>query len=855
MEYGEKNTLYATSGQFTKLDGTTYVGPYHIMGQGIPMTEATHTPASVALIPMQQKQTKESNTLSTPDLNTTLNENETIYDLIPIVINKPPVIIRSVAEASIPPIKPYAAADASGDFMYQFDDGSVRVHKDTTIMLRAEAVQPNTLNVENGILEYKESTAELVYSWTFDGESVGGLDTDFFSGASRNISGNEIIITRIQPKYAGTYTCTVSNDIGSTDAGSMTLEVYNSSIDSFFYQNLIRNGNGADDTSGWESINEGFIASQLDNINTEIQKSIVVDPLNEPFGWTTEMFTPRPYQLNYGELRPESSPEAINNMVNTNLELSTYFTRIPYTYTVNGNIPIIRAYQDIDLSGELEAHIKGAIYGVEGLRGVLCAYIGNAIFNYQLTDEFVVISDRNDPSAYYLGAPRVSAENFSKAGPGYVAEKVTVTLQEYANNQPLQSNIISTDSSGIRTEKGILTISDPWTTRLPKYKGQVYYQGDRGLTVPDRPSLGDSRDAHLFVADELMPNLQDRYTFGQHAEFNKRIIERLDPRTNKIRITINIEAPDLGIMLRERGGFELPSVSNNLKLWETLPWMTTWPSRSFEAKNTDGFPNEDSAYSQLKNDIQIESTDIFQKIPQIGESRALVSGLTFALVPIYKNRTQITDNEINTIFAETENFTLDDSSPIVMNLPPYNALQELNEKQIQLAIGNEQSSVPAKYRLNEDKRVEDSRTFYPLDFGTVLTGPAQSVLNSFAVTQQLVETNKSITISATIVSYHNDGNNSLIEFAVYEFLPDGTIRTDLSSNGMIGDIVYPQGVNNSNKVTKKQNYTTNITKDILASDLVIGNYYQIAARADVNKTNHNHRLLANQSFMRVELGK
>ena len=49
MEYGERHTLYATSGQFTKLDGTSYIGPYHIMEQGLPMTEATHTPDSVVL--------------------------------------------------------------------------------------------------------------------------------------------------------------------------------------------------------------------------------------------------------------------------------------------------------------------------------------------------------------------------------------------------------------------------------------------------------------------------------------------------------------------------------------------------------------------------------------------------------------------------------------------------------------------------------------------------------------------------------------------------------------------------------------------------------------------------------------
>ncbi len=114
MEYGERHTLYATSGQFTKLDGTSYIGPYHIMEQGLPMTEATHTPDSVVLVPVQETQTRQTSSLATPDPNTTLDENATVYDLIPVIINKPPVVVRAVSEASTPPIKPYAAADASG---------------------------------------------------------------------------------------------------------------------------------------------------------------------------------------------------------------------------------------------------------------------------------------------------------------------------------------------------------------------------------------------------------------------------------------------------------------------------------------------------------------------------------------------------------------------------------------------------------------------------------------------------------------------------------------------------------------------------------------------------------------------
>jgi hypothetical protein len=855
MEHSEKHTLYAVSGQFTTLDGKPYVGPYHISGQGIPMTKAYHDIESAVLLPIQTKQTKQTPTLDSPDPNTVLNENATVYDLMPVVINKPPVIVKAVSEASTPQIKPYASADASGDFMYQFEDGTVRVHKDTTITLRAEAIQPNVLNVENGILEYKPSSAELVYSWTFDGESIGGTSVDSFTGGERIVNGNEVTITRIQPRFAGTYTCTVSNDIGTTDAGSVTLEVYNSIVDSYFYQNLLRNGNGSEDTSGWESINDGFVSTKLSAIDADTQKSIVINPKNKPFTWTAEMFNPRPYHLNFGNLRPESNPEAVNNMLNTNLQLTSYFTRVPYTYTVNNGIPVIRAYQDIDLSGEIEAHTRGAIYGVEGLRGVLCSYIGNGIFNYELNDEFITISERSDPASYYLGAPRLSVENFSKAGPGFIAEKVTITLQEFANNQPLESTILQ----GNTVRKGILTMTDPWTKRLPKYRGQVYYQGDKGYTVPDQPSLGDSRDAHLFVADELMPNYEDRYAFGQYAEFNKEVIERLDPRTTKIRVTINIEAPDLGVITRERGSDQLPAVSSNLKLWEIVPWISTWPSRSFRERNNDGGSNELSPFNQLRNNNEISSTDVFQRIPQMGESRALISGLTFALVPIYKDRIEVTNSEVESIFAVTEFLTADVLSPIQTDLPPYNAAEELE----QLALAEIQAQamipVPSKYTLDSNVRIQESDGVRELTFAKVTQGPAQTKKGALQITQDLVDLGKSIKITANIVTYHNDRNNSQVRFKLIAF--------DSGDNviGTIGDsFFYPTDVNENNRVTQKQNYTTTFSQVIEPTTVIkkddgtavtimsSGVYIKLGAGAEDSRNGHNHTILADQSYIFID---
>ena len=673
MKHGEKNTFYAMSGQFTTLDGKPYSGPYYILEQGIPMTgESHHYPQTAPLIPIKQTTQNTTSSLDkAPPINTALNENNTVYDLIPTIINQPPIVTQTIAEGSTPPIRQSNTADGSGNFMYQFPDGTVRVHKNTSITLRVQAQQPDVLNVENGLLVIKPHDAELTYTWTFDGDVIGGVAQPV-PGFLRTVNRNELILNNIQPQGAGTYTCIVTNDIGSVDAGTITIEVYNTNIDGYFFENLIQNGDATDDTNGWNSMSEGLIASSFADPNGETQKSIITHTLPEAFEWTQEMLYPRPYNLNFGELRVPETSIGIAGIVNQ-LVLTNYFTRDSYKYTIKDGVPVLKAYQDIDLSGELESYIKGGVYGVDGVRGVFTCYIGNAIFQYELNNEAVTSSDRLSPVSYHLGSPRLSVENFSKAGPGFVQEKVYVTLEEFQNNQPLQSRVLKQVNGQQTTVKQQVNLVDPWSSRLPKYAGRVYYNGNQGFANPDVPSLGDSRDAHLFVADEIIPSYHDRYTYGQYAEFKKEIIDRLDPRTNKIRITINIEAPELGVFLRERGGDNVTLPDSGL--WEVLPWTSMWPSRSFGPKNNDGYPYPSSSWNIINN----QPGTAIEKIPRIGvNSRALVTGLTFALVPVFKDDILYTNRIVDSMLAENRFIVQTVPSPIDINAAPYNAATDIS---------------------------------------------------------------------------------------------------------------------------------------------------------------------------------
>ena len=105
---------------------------------------------------------KTSQSISFVDLSTT-DENQTVYDLLPVIINRPPEIVRPITEASIPPIEPYEVADATGNSMYLFPDGTVKINLGANITLNIDAEQPHKFNVENGIPKILPSKAALSY--------------------------------------------------------------------------------------------------------------------------------------------------------------------------------------------------------------------------------------------------------------------------------------------------------------------------------------------------------------------------------------------------------------------------------------------------------------------------------------------------------------------------------------------------------------------------------------------------------------------------------------------------------------------------------------------------------------------
>ena len=570
--------------------------------------------------------------------NTTLNENDTVYDLLPTIINKPPVIVQSISEASTPQVKPSSTATTTeGNFMYLFPDGNVKVHANTTVTLKAVAKQPDTYNIENGELVVKEAQEELVYSWTKDGASIVANDEEPSLLSSRILNGNTLTFNNMIPRYAGTYNCTVSNDIGSSDGGTINIQVFNSDVDSSFYSNLVLNPNGtAEDGTlsieGWQSISGGIVAKQLNSTtNPTKHKKIVVDPFNPNFEWTSEMLYPKPYQVDGGSLK--------NNAID---KINSYLTREDYSYTQNGGEGLFTAYQDIDLT-DLQSHIQGAIYGIDGVRGVLSFYLGMAIYNYTPAFPFTSPEARSKASTYYLGAPRLSLENFLKAGPGFVREIAYVEIEEYDKEERLQSKLLNKES-----QTKPIKVLDPWNKRLPQYNNQVYYNGNQNYAAPDEPSKGDERDKHLFTADELVPNLDDRFTYGQYAELNKIVLDRLNPRTNKLRIVISIEPKgSLNYNLREGDKRLFGGVGSGI--FEAVGWEKTFKSLSVESNKSDEVDRE-WVGDILRNFRKSEPIKL--RIPKASKSKAFASGFNLALIPLEAGKEQQISREVESLISQ-----------------------------------------------------------------------------------------------------------------------------------------------------------------------------------------------------------
>lgn len=570
-----------------------------------------------------------------------IDENETIYSLLPDKINSPPIIVGSIEESSTPKILSYQLANGSSNNMHTSPDGTVKVSMGVNITLAIQAAQSNIPNVENGILTIIPPTQGLSYRWRKDNIYISNSDIPSLQ-SSLVLMGNKIIITNIQPSHGGVYTCEVSNDIGSVNSEEINIEVYNFDNDSFFYRNLILNPYGKDGINSWNTNNGDFKTAALHvGKKVDLYKPNRVDV----FGYTTDMMVPRPYQIDPGILKDTDLYK----------ELSTpgdvYFTRNNYKYEKRGGNWLVKAYQDIDVTA-LQEVIKGGIYGIEGIRAFFSCYIGSAlpayIPNTRNNSATVYPSTRTKESNYDLARPRLSLENFQNAGPSEgVDEKTTVTVEEYNGETRLASTIMDLSNTSSTTQLESITLQDPWSKRLGQYIGRLF-ENSPGTTTPQSTTRSASKlDTVLFTTEEMWKfdeTSQARLakpTYGQFIEFNKAILERLHQDTTKIRITIAFEYES-----NKWSDTFQPFINSSEEIYEFLSYAGRYDI------GLDPVVSTVSNYDLIKAATINSGKETQEFMLKAGVPRGMVTALNLSLLPILKYDTSRTNNYTNTILVK-----------------------------------------------------------------------------------------------------------------------------------------------------------------------------------------------------------
>ena len=430
------------------------------------------------------------------------------------------------------------------------------------------------------------------------------------------VSGSQLTLRNIDPTFTGLYSCDVNNDISTTVSEDIDLEVIDIESDIYFLSNQITNPFLLNGTDGWTSVVGEVQAKQLSKQPTENFK--IVNDI-ESFGYTTDMFYPRPYQLNFTDIKGFNT----NNLVGG----GGYLSRQKINYYQNGETPIVSAYQDIDLT-DIQEYIQNSIYGVKGVRAIFTCYIGNAVTRFLHSEYVSSLERRRNKKSYWLSKPRLSVENWLVAGPPELNERVEVIIEEYDLDNRLRSRVLNLTTNNVQEQSNIILL-DPWTKAIQSKFGQKV----------SPQSKGDKHDAVILASNQLFQNDNDKNTLGQYVEHNKVVIDKLNFNTTKIRIRINFYMFDVRLSDLDERFYD----SSN-ELYDIIGWQKTWKTKTYE----------ESANKFIINEMWPDkSLPIQKKIPKSGVSRGLVTGLNLNLIPLIdSNRDSHYTNSIGQVISD-----------------------------------------------------------------------------------------------------------------------------------------------------------------------------------------------------------
>lgn len=542
----------------------------------------------------------------------TLNENDTEYNLYPTLLNEPPIITQGIQDASIPKIRPIQAVQPNIGSLYINADGTVRVALGNTVTLRINAEQPSVLNVENGVPKIIETQQRLTYVWRKDNNVISTQDP-LPDEPGFIVNGNQLIIQNPDLTFSGLYSCDVLNDIGATSSEDVELEIVDVENEPLFRLNHVVNPIGRNGMDSWTNTVGQIQTRGFSNIPNEEFKQT-----NKPdlFGYTTEMLNPDPLDLYYGYVSNYNPYTLLTN--------ANYFTRSNIDYFINGEVAIASCYQDIDLT-DLQEYIQGSVYGVTGVTGVFTCYIGNAVSRFLHNKNFINPTTRRRKSKYKPGQPRLGLDNMRIAGLPEINETVEVIIEQYDKETLIPSRYKIENGSIVRGPR--ITLLDPWRKALNAIDTNNLFQ------------KVDTAASRLF-GSTANTRSDSRYTLGQFIQHNKVVIDPINFNTTKIRIRLNFRINDSRLVEDDTRFTE-----NTSEIYDINSWQ-----QPYEPSQSGGIvvvPDSEYITSRESSRLRNQNRPISAFIPKNGMSRGLVTGLNFNVVPRFRGESN--ENTVNDI--------------------------------------------------------------------------------------------------------------------------------------------------------------------------------------------------------------
>ncbi len=500
----------------------------------------SQTPATKLVVDLQDgvSTTMSGSITSALVERSTFDENLTQYALYPYELNLPPIIVDPILEASEPKIYNSVNWVDGQKALYQNDDGAVIVAKGTAIVLRVNAQQPDTLNVENGIPTTLQDSERLNYTWTFNGVEI---PTDVDEGIDGLVvDGNALTIESLRPTLAGTYVCAIANDSGVTSTNPILLQVFDpySQQTDFFRKNIVVNPTLTDGTSGWTNAIGEILKRPLITPQTPKDLQHIIDLKKitniSNTGFAPEMFEPQIDTVDYVGIDrlDDGTPYTLEPL---RTGQGGYVTRNYLTYGAADGKKVVVAYQDLDLS-TIQDHIAGKIWGIDGVKAYFACYLGNSVSSTIPTEDVLTTEERGNSGNYYTGAPRLTLENMLLSGLPFVDETLTVYIQEYYDNELLASTIYD-PRTGQKTQTTSANVVDPITEVVRNLDTQPAATADGFVVASAQDPV--AKIAKTFK--QLYGNESRYYTNGQVVKQRELVFDKLNSRTNKVRISLKFE--------------------------------------------------------------------------------------------------------------------------------------------------------------------------------------------------------------------------------------------------------------------------------------------------------------------------